>query len=212
MTVKVIIFDFDGTVADTLDAIAGIINRGAVEFGYEPFSQEDISKFRNLNSRQIIQRSGVPIFKLPFIIRRLKIDLSKKIKELIPFTGIKEVLIELKNQDYHLGFITSNSKDNVLSFLENNELKEIFDFVYSEPTIFGKSRVIKHFLKQQKLTPEEVIYVADETRDIEAAKKNHVKIVSVGWGFNSPQVLAKYNPDFLIYQPHELIEVIASLK
>jgi phosphoglycolate phosphatase-like HAD superfamily hydrolase len=50
--------------------------------------------------------------------------------------------------------------------------------------------------------------VGDETRDIEAAKKSHIKVIAVSWGFNSRQVLEKYSPDFLIDYPGELIDVI----
>jgi len=62
------------------------------------------------------------------------------------------------------------------------------------------------------LNPEEVIYVGDETRDIEASQKINIKVIVVSWGFNSRTVLAEHNPDFLIHQPQELIEVMKSLR
>jgi phosphoglycolate phosphatase len=212
MTVKVIIFDFDGTIADTLDAVVSITNRLAGEFGYKQTSQEDLAILRNLNSRQIIKQSGVPIFKIPFLIRKLLLELNNEIQILSAFPGIKEALIELKNQGNSLGIITSNSKENVTAFLNKNGLQELFDFIYSGATIFGKSQVIKRVLKSENLNSEEVIYVGDETRDIEAAKTTHIKAIAVSWGFNSTEVLAKHNPDFLIHQPHELIDVIGSLQ
>jgi phosphoglycolate phosphatase-like HAD superfamily hydrolase len=72
--------------------------------------------------------------------------------------------------------------------------------------------VINRFLKQANLTPEEVIYVGDETRDIEAAKRSQIKMIAVSWGFNSKTVLAEHNPDFLIHHPNELIQVISTLR
>jgi phosphoglycolate phosphatase-like HAD superfamily hydrolase len=67
-------------------------------------------------------------------------------------------------------------------------------------------------LRKESLNPEEVVYVGDETRDIEAAKKSQIKVIAVTWGFNSKQVLAAQNPDFLIDRPEELIKVIESLQ
>lgn len=210
MTVKVIIFDFDGTIADTLDAIVSITNRLAEEFGYKQTSQEDLAILKNLTSRQIIKQSGVSIFKIPFLIKKVKAELNNEIQELSAFIGIKEAFIELKSQGNRLGIVTSNSKENVTAFLHKNGLQELFDFIYSAPTIFGKSKVINRIVKTENIKLEDVIYVGDETRDIEAAKKTHIKAIAVTWGFNSKEVLAEQNPDFLIHQPNELIEAIRS--
>ncbi len=208
---KAIIFDFDGTVADTFDTIVEISNRLALEFGYKQAAPDEIEQIKNLSSREIIRQSGVSIFKLPFILKRLKNELNNEIHRLAPLPGIREALQDLKMQGYRLGIITSNDRENVTLFLEKNQLKELFEFVYSGATIFGKSRVIDRFLKQNHLAPEEVIYVGDETRDIEAAKRSKIKMISVSWGFNSKTVLAKHNPDFLIHHPNQLIQVIGTL-
>ena len=207
MTAKVIIFDFDGTIADTLDVLVSITNRLAVEFGYKPITQEELALFKNLNSRQIIKHSGISIFQLPFLVRKVKAELNKEIKTLSLIPGIKEVLIELKNQGNSLGIITSNSKENVIAFLAVNDLQYLFDFIYSGTKLFGKSKVINKFLKQENIKPEAVIYVGDEIRDIEAARRSEIKVIAVSWGFNSEQVLAEQNPDYLIHDPAELIDV-----
>lgn len=212
MTKKVILFDFDGTIADTLDAIVNITNRLAVEFGYKQTTQEELAQIQNLNSKQIIKQSGISIFKLPFLLRKVKTELNKEIQRVRPISGIKEALIDLKNQGNRLGILTSNSSANVVAFLETNGLDDLFDFIYSGKTLFGKSKVINNLLKQEKINPKTAIYVGDETRDIEAARKSHIKAIAVSWGFNSAEVLAKQNPDFLIHRPKQLIEVIGSLQ
>lgn len=212
MTLKVIIFDFDGTIADTLETIVNILNGLSEEFGYKKASQEDLEHYKNLRPHQIIQFSGVSIFKLPSLVRKLKFLLKQEILKISPIEKMKEILIELKNRGYYLGIITSNSRENVLMFLKANDLHEVFDFIYSGTTLLGKSKVLNSFLKKQRLKPEEIVYVGDETRDIDAAKKSHVKVIAVSWGFNSQKVLAEHNPDFLIERPDELVEVIESLQ
>lgn len=208
MNEKVIIFDFDGTIADTIDTIVGITNTLAGEFGYKQISQEEIAQFRNFNARQIIEQSGISIFKLPFLARKVKTELNKEIRSLNPISGIKEALIELNKQGNRLGIITSNSKENVIAFLEKNNLQNLFSFVYAGRTIFGKNKIITNLIKQEALNLKVVIYVGDEVRDIEAARKSHIKVIAVTWGFNSKEVLAEYNPDFLIDFPSELIEAV----
>ncbi len=210
MTQKVIIFDFDGTIADTVDALVSIANRLAIDFGYKQISPEQLAFLKNLTSREIIKYSGVSLFKIPFLVKQVKGELKNKIPELKPIPGIKEALTELQNQGYKLGIITSNSKENVTRFLTINDLNHLFDFIYSGITIFGKTTIINNVLRQKQLKPQEVIYVGDETRDIEASKKANIQVIAVTWGFNSPEVLAKQNPDYLIQQPSELLEVMNS--
>lgn len=208
MTQKVVIFDFDGTIADTVDALVSIANRLAKEFGYVQITPEELALLRNLTSREIINYSGISVFKIPFLVKKIKGELKSKIPELKPIPGMKEALINLKNAGHCLGIITSNSKDNVTEFLRINELDNLFEFIYSGITIFGKTTIINNLLKQKQLKPEEVIYVGDETRDIEASKKANIKVVAVSWGFNSPEVLAKQNPNYLIHHPSELLDVV----
>jgi phosphoglycolate phosphatase len=211
MNDRVIIFDFDGTIADSRMALVKIANRLAPEFGYSPVREEDLVKYSNMSSREVIENSLIPAYKIPFFLRRVKKELNKQIAILKPFNGIKKILIKLKNQGYSLGIITSNVQENVVNFLKNNDLDSYFDFIYSGTSLFGKNKIINQVIKQNKLAPEKTVYVGDETRDIEAAKKSQIKIVAVTWGFNSADVLAEYQPDFLIDIPEQLTEILADL-
>lgn len=208
MTTKVIIFDFDGTIADTVDALVSIANNLAVEFSYAPITPEEFLILRNLTSREIFKYSGIPLFKIPFLLKKVKKELKNKIPELKPIQGIPETLVELKDNGLRLGIITSNSKGNVQEFLKVNNLDNLFEFVHPGVTIFGKTQIINNVLRQKQIKTEEVIYVGDETRDIEASKKANVKVCSVTWGFNSEEALIKENPDFLIHHPQELVKIV----
>lgn len=212
MTVKVIVFDFDGTLADTLSALIRVINRLAGEFGYQPATQQEIEQLQALTSREIIRKSGISIFKIPFLLRRTKLEFTQEIETIQLFLGIPEILNKLSQKGYKLGIITSNSQNNVLKILEREKSKDVFDFIHAGNTLFGKHRAIIKFMYKEKLQPQELIYVGDETRDIEAAKKSQVKVISVSWGFNSRQALIQQNPDFIIDQPQQLLEVIENLE
>ena len=208
---KIVIFDFDGTLADTLDAIVRITNRLSEEFGYQPTHPEKLSQIQNLSSWQIIQQSGISWLKLPVLVQRVKTELKNDLDLIYLFPGISHVLMELKQQSYQLYIITSNSKSNVITVLERYHLIPLFNNIYSGITLFGKDRMINKLLFHEKISPEQAIYIGDETRDIEAAKKSKVKSIAVSWAFNSAQVLAQHHPDRLIHNPQELIPTIAQL-
>lgn len=207
MTGKIFIFDFDGTIADSLTTLVKIANELADEFGYDLVTENDIIRLSNLSSRDVLLQSPVAPYKIPFLLRRIKKELNQHIANLKPFVGIKEALIYLKTQQFKLGIVTSNTEDNVIKFLENNQLEYYFDFIYSSHSIFGKNKVINKLIQKHQLLIDEIVYVGDETRDIEAAKKSKIKVIAVSWGFNSTDILAQYQPDFLISTPHQLTEI-----
>ncbi len=209
MTAKVVLFDFDGTIADTYQAIAEITNQLSSEFGYKPIAREELLLFKNLSSREIVKRTEISIFKIPFLVKRVRAELAKEIANLKPIQGMERVLLEFKKQGYTLGIVTSNVKENVEIFLSKNNLDSLFDFIYSSTSIFGKHRVIDRVIRQHNLRRSEVIYVGDETRDIRAARKSQIGIIAVSWGFNSAEILAEYQADLLIAQPQKLLEGIA---
>jgi HAD superfamily hydrolase (TIGR01509 family) len=208
---KVIIFDFDGTLADTIDILLSITNRLSAEFGFKSATKEELAQLSNLTSWQLLRYSGISIFKFPLLIRKLKAELRSEIPNIQLFPGIKEVLLELKKLGFQLGIITSNSRENVLASLERNGLQDTFTFIYSAST-FGKHKVINSWLKREHINPKQVVYVGDEIRDIEAARKTGIKVIAVAWGFNSQEALVAHNPDFLIKRPQELIEIMSNLR
>ena len=212
MTIKIIFFDFDGTIADTFNTLVGITNQLAVNFGYKPLGEEELAQIKNLSSRQIIKYSGISIFKFPLLLAKIKSELRQEIYNVKAFPEIETALLELRNQVDKIVILSSNSKENILVFLETNNLQNSFDFIYTEAALFSKSKVINRILKQENIKPEESIYVGDETRDIDAAKRSRVKAIAVSWGFNSQQILAEHNPDFLVHKPKELIDIIKNLQ
>ncbi len=201
-----IAFDFDGTIADSLYLFATIINQLAPEYGYAPI-QDPVSLLRQNSARSIIQNLGISVIQLPSLIKRFKSEFKKQNKALQPIPGIKNVLAELKRLDYKLTVITSNAQETVQTFLAEHQMP-YFDAVYSDSSIFGKSKVIQRFLKTHTLSHESMIYVGDEVRDIEAAHKSNISIIAVSWGYNNRDLLEKSKPLYLIDKPEDLIIIL----
>jgi phosphoglycolate phosphatase len=202
----VIFFDFDGTISDSHAAAMDTYNLISAKFGYTPVADHDLEGLKSVTSREVLKKLGISPFKLPFILREARVKFQDRIHSLKPFVGIVTALEQLKDLGFQLGILTSNSKKNVVKFLDKNNLN-IFNVVYCGASIFGKSKVIKKALKAGKFTPQNVIYVGDETRDIEAAHAAGIKVISVCWGFNTKAVLSSQNPDFMIEKPSQLSEV-----
>lgn len=208
MEKKVIIFDFDGTLADTLASIITIGNQLADEYGYKKISNEEIGELRNKTIYQIIEKFHIPIFKMPFLLAKAKSLLHTYMETVHPFQGIGELLLNLRKKGGKLGILTSNSKINVEKFLSVHNL-QVFDFIHSEFNIFGKEKAIKHIIHTYHFSLKEVIYVGDEVRDIEACKKSNIDMIAVTWGFNTKELLEKNNPTYLVNTTEELSQLLS---
>ena len=204
---KIIIFDFDGTLADSFADIMAVFNELAHEYGLHEIKPEEISELRKVSSREILKKFNFPTWRLPFLLKKGRQIFGQKIASVALFPGIKEVLTELKANGCTLGILSSNSEENICRSLACNRA-DPFDFVYTASNLFGKDKALKKIIKKYKYNPEDVIYVGDETRDIEAAQKCGIKIISVSWGFNDREILAKFNPDYLIDKPEELLKIL----
>lgn len=198
------IFDFDGTLADTLQLVIDIFNELSVEYYFSQIEDENIFLLRNKGSREFFKSLNINPTQIQEIINKVKLKQSGLIKDVDIFPEIKEVLTELKNRDIQLGVLTSNSVDNIKLLLTKYDI-ELFSFIISENNLFGKAKFLKQVISEINLDPNETAYVGDEDRDIEAAKESGLKTVAVTWGFNSKELLERSQLDYLIETPKELL-------
>lgn len=207
MSKHTVIFDFDGTIADTLESVIEIINNLSDEFGYKKITPEELPKIRGKRPRDIMRHVGISMFKLPFVVKKTRREINNRIADLKPAIELRPHLVKLKENGCQLGIVTSNIESNVQKFLQANNL-DLFDFFYSGKSIFGKEKIINKILHDKRLTRENVYFVGDEVRDIEAGKKSKVITVAVTWGYNSAEVLQKERPDYIISEPSELEKIL----
>lgn len=202
-----LVFDFDGTLADSLDMLLLISNRLAVEFHYPPLTPRDFQRWRSLSSREILLEARISLWRLPRLLRRLKQEQRRLIGELEPIPGVVTVVKQLHDRGVRMGIVTSNSQENVEAFLRHHGLRDYFEFIYASNTVFGKGKLLRRMLRQQRLRADEVIYVGDEVRDIQASQQASLRVCSVAWGFNTVELLRASQPTVLISDPQELLEL-----
>ncbi len=201
---KLIIFDFDGTIADSFQLAISAFNSISEKYGLKKVSMDELSRLRNLSSRELIGEWKVPFWKMPFVIRAARKEFGKQIDKVAPFPKVEAILLELKKRGYLFCLLTANSQDNVDHFLQKHGLT-MFDWVYGGCGLFEKSKMMRKILQKFNCDADKALSVGDETRDIEAAKKCQISSVAVSYGFNARQILEKFQPDYLIDKPEELL-------
>ncbi|MDP8231531.1 MAG: HAD-IA family hydrolase [Candidatus Zophobacter franzmannii] len=200
---KHIIFDFDGTIGDSLRSGIEIFN--SIHYKYKlPFITEiEIEEFRNEGIFALKKKLKIPFYRIPLLLTELRLLISGKIDGVHPFEGIPEFLRNIQNKGYKLSILTSNSEENVRRFLHNHDLN-IFTDIHGGSGVFNKHRRLKKFLKALGTDKKNAVYVGDEVRDIVSARKLGLPMIAVTWGYNSKVALLRFKPEFVVDTVEEL--------
>lgn len=208
MTYQTLVFDFDGTIADTLGETRLIFNRLAPEYGIREVAEHELDHLRHLSLGALLDHLDIPKRRVPILIARGTGMMRGNITRLKMIEGMSEMLIELRRHVRSFGILTSNSTANVDLFLRTHGLREQFDFISSTSKLTGKAKHLKAILKTFSLRPGELLYIGDELRDVKASQKAGVPIAAVTWGFNSRAALAAAKPDYLFDQPVDFLRLL----
>ncbi len=198
-----VIFDFDGTLANTLDLVARIYNENAHNYGALQIDMKDYNEYRKLGYKKAMKKINIRWTVLPRLVLFVSREMKKHMGEVKPYDGVVEVLTDIQKQGISIGVLTSNDGALVHEYLENNNFP-VFDFIVSEKTMFGKEKALKRIMKRHGLQRERVVYVGDEPRDITACNKAGIKVIGVTWGVGGREGLAHTPPDWLVDTPEEL--------
>ena len=201
-----LIFDFDGTLANTIETGIGIYNEIAAEYELNPMTRDDVVELRQLNIRAVLARLGINKITAIKIATRIRREIHSRMDEVEIFPGVADAIRCLKDEGYRMGILSSNSTENIRNFIQRFELAHCFEFIEAGVSLFGKSTRINQVLKNRNLSKRNVIYIGDETRDMEAARKSKVSMIAVCWGANQREAMLAEGPDFCVDCPSELIK------
>lgn len=210
MNYSTLIFDFDGTLADTLDEGVKIYNTLAEKYGLLKVEAEDIPSLQHMTIGRLFDHLGISKHRAPKILYQATRMLKSRIAHLPMIQGMADALPILMEKTAHLGILTSNSVDNVNLFLDSHGLDGVFSFVSSTSKLTGKARHLRSIQKTYELDSARMIYIGDEIRDIRAGKKAGLAVAAVSWGFNSLESLQAEDPNFMFHHPEELHTLVGS--
>jgi phosphoglycolate phosphatase len=207
---KIILFDFDGTIANTMNLVLQEYNSVANKYLAKRVDTNKIKELQEMNIRQVMKIHNLYFWNLPILLIIIKNSINKKSLQIKPFEGVIETIKNLKEEKNEciIGILSANKKSTIESFLERNQVEKEFDFIVSSKGLFNKQKDIERILQKYKLNKSDIIYVCDEVRDISVCNKIGIPSIAVGWGFNSPNALENSNPSFLVTNTFELKQSI----
>jgi phosphoglycolate phosphatase len=208
-TYKLVIFDFDGTLADSYPWFRRVLNHVAKKFRFKPVEWDSEAELlRGKSAREILDYLGVSYWKVPFISRHMRSLMTRDIEEIHLFDGTNHMLRRLSDIHIALAIVSSNSKSNVRRVL-GPETASLIDYYACGAAIFGKSAKIGTVLRKSNVSVDDVIYVGDEIRDLEAARHAGLAFGAVAWGYTRPEALAALSPTLMFTRLDQITSELA---
>jgi phosphoglycolate phosphatase len=180
---KLVIFDFDGTLADSFPWFLSVFDNVAEKYGFKRLDLNNIEALRGLDARQIMSQFQVPLWKIPSIAQHLHMLMERDAGSVNLFPGISDALRKLAEQGVILALVTSNSYVNALRVLGPDNAARFSHFECGA-SIFGKASRLRNVLSATKVSPDQAILIGDEIRDARAAAHASIAFGAVSWGFN----------------------------
>jgi len=205
MQYKLIIFDFDGTLANTLPWILSILDEVADKYKLPHFDRRDLDRVRHLDAKTLIKQYHIPTWKLPLIARYIHRLQARNIHKLSLFDGAGEVLERLSEAGLTLALVSSNSRNNVRRILGPANVARIRYFECGA-AVLGKHGKFKRVLRRAKVRASEALAIGDELRDVDAARRVHIPFGAVAWGYTHFETLQARLPREMFRTMSEIAE------
>jgi phosphoglycolate phosphatase len=209
-----IVFDFDGTIADTFTVVLDIFHR--LERRTKPLTEEEQVLMRGAALMQVRLRSviraasrlDVPFWRLPFLFAVAQFLLRRRMHEVQPYPGMPELIKQLAADGHTLFIVSSNSSHNIKKFLKAQNLQKYFATVYGDVRPQKKAKMLKHIVGKKKQRAKKAWLVGDEDRDIRAGKSAGMTTVAVSWGYNSIFQLQEAKPKRIVTTADALNKIL----
>jgi len=210
---KLVIFDLDGTLIDSVPDLASSVNRALEELGRESFPEETVREWVGNGAQTLIrcalglqESDGGDLFKeaLALFLDHYSKNLTEKT---ILYPGVEETLERVASCGLKMAVATNKPEPFVKPILEHFTILHRFDQIVGAETVPRKKPhpdPLLHICKNLGIEPSETLMVGDSKNDILAAKSAGIGSVAVSWGYNYGEDIALYAPDHIIESLEEL--------
>ena len=207
---RLAIFDFDGTLADSLDWFRASFQETIARFDLAPVSPEELEGMRGLSAREIMARLKVSMWQLPVIVSDMRKRKLAAASETSLFAGIPAMLADLQRVGIKTAIVSSDSEASVRQVL-GPATSQITRFDCGA-ALFGKHWKFRRVARKLGAKLSETICIGDEIRDIEAAKAAGMDSGAVAWGYALPSALQAAGATYLFNSVEEMMQQLTMTK
>lgn len=194
MKYRLVIFDFDGTLADSGQWFLSIMNDLADEFHFKRMSKDEQAQLRRLEAREVMRQLGAPAWRLPQIMKRVREWARRDAAQIKPFPGVERMFSELRAAGIQIGIVSSNAEENICNVLGPATCAHI-NYFRCGASLMGKQAKLRQLLRDAKVPASQAMYVGDELRDATAARQAGMAFGAVSWGYTPIEALRERQPE-----------------
>jgi phosphoglycolate phosphatase len=210
--VDLLLFDFDGTLADSLPAAVASIQAMLQELKYPPKTAAEINGYIGFGEIALVAGSiGTDD---PAKVKQARDNYYHQVRTLVPqvklYPHVRETLKYFSDK---IKVVLSNKRDEFIHLiLEEQGVRPYFAQVLggdSAPCLKPDPGAVKALLRKEKISQDKALLVGDMTVDIETGKNAGIMTCAVTYGFDSKEKLAALKPDLMIDDFGKLKELIS---
>ncbi len=195
MSYKYIIFDFDGTVLNTLDDLTTSVNYALNVFSFPQRTKSEIRIFVGNGMRKLIERS-VPENTGNNLTDNVFSEFKSHYKihcndKTVPYNGINELLCTLKNNGMKIAVVSNKSHSSVMD-LCSYHFPGVFDCIIGQKDGIRKKPFpdsVNTAISILNGNKNETVYIGDSEVDVATARNAGIDCISVLWGFRTENEL-----------------------
>jgi phosphoglycolate phosphatase len=207
MKYRLVVFDIDGTLSDSLPWFRSIVNSVAAKYRFRAIGDDEIEMLRGKGSREIISFLQVPAWKLPLIARDMRKLKARSLDQIPLFPGVEPMLRRLSARGIVNAIVSSDSEANARRAL-GSCAGSISHFACGA-SLFGKAAKLRKVLARTGIPASQALAIGDEVRDGEAAHAVGMDFGAVTWGYAKVEALQRLRPAFVFGSIEEIAATVS---
>jgi phosphoglycolate phosphatase len=203
MKCRLVIFDFDGTLADTLPWFIATMGDLAPRYRFRRMQAHEVDAMRGHHAGAVLRHLGIARWKVPLIASAMRRRMAADVAGVALFPGVPEMMNALADAGVRLAIVSSNSDANVRRVLGPG-LASLVEHYGCGAAMMGKRPKLRAAARALRVPLAQVLCIGDEIRDLEAAHAEGMAFGAVTWGFTRADALAVHAPAALFHAVDEI--------
>ena len=201
---QLVIFDFDGTLADSYPWFLSIFDELAIRYKLPRLEKSALEQLRKVDIHHISREFKIPIWKMVRIGSHVQKKMASQIENIRLVDGMQKVLDTLIEARIKLAVVSSNDEQNIRQVLGPRNAAH-FEAFECGVSIFGKKAKFEKVLKTTNTPPNQALCLGDEVRDLKSAQQAGIAFGAVTWGYTAAEMFRTHTPKAIFDQPEEIL-------
>lgn len=205
---RIVILDFDGVIADTLQDMLKFSDQVAAEFGIQhQTTLHDLEVLQPMSFANLGRQIGIPESQVNLYVERMVACFQNSPIPCPIIPGMAEAIRDMAG-DSRLAIVSGNDTLVIQHFLQYYNLEPYIECIYGVDLPGSKKEKILTILQRFDSPSLPAFMVGDAASDVEAAHQAGILGVAVGWGHQSQEKLLAARPEIFVASPHLLAREI----